>query len=82
MAGVYSGLDHARFVVDKVAFGQDFLCTLRFPLSLPFHQCLTLVFILYTSLIRRTSWRELRIFKQTIVFRKQWSIENTILSIC
>lgn len=36
---------HVRFIVDKVALGQVFLRVLRFPLSVPFHQCSRLTFI-------------------------------------
>jgi hypothetical protein len=36
---------HVRFVVDEVALGQIFLPVLRFPLSVPSHQCSVLIFI-------------------------------------
>ena len=37
---------HVRFAVDEVALGQIFLPVLRFPLSVSFHRCSVLIFML------------------------------------
>jgi hypothetical protein len=35
----FPGQVHVKFVVDKVALGQDFLRVVGFPLSISFHWC-------------------------------------------
>jgi hypothetical protein len=58
-ARVLSYVTSMRFVVDIVAFGQDFLEYFGFLLSLPFHQRSTLIFI-YVSLFLEGQTNEAR----------------------
>jgi len=49
-----------RFMVKKVAKGQNFFQVLQFPLSIPFHQCCIHIFILLLFLLEGqlvTGWK-------------------------
>lgn len=58
-------------VVDKVAMGQVYLPVLRFLLSVPFHHCCTLIFILLLLLSEGQAGENWRYFNIALLFNPE-----------
>jgi len=65
MTGLKPGPVHIRFTADKVAMGQVLLQVFQLPLSVSFHHCSMLIFIL--TLLFTTSRQSVGTLKQSNV---------------